>query len=170
MSISGNLVGSYSSLGKTFILVDEEGNEITGVCVDNPVVFTAGDNDVREGMVYAGDDGVSTGTKNIPAYHTLEGYRIITAGSELRIPNMDSKINYYDYTKLQTIVCSFNTNLSDSVSAEKVSIGDNVYDVQSTESLSTIIKNHDNQSIDFGITNELNKPCIIRFFTYKETE
>ena len=34
MSISGNLVGSYSQIGKTFILTDENGNELTGVVVD----------------------------------------------------------------------------------------------------------------------------------------
>ena len=75
--ISGNMVGSYSQMGKTFILMDENGNEITGVVVDQETVFTATDNDVREGFVYAGDSGVSTGTKNIPSYHTTEGFKLV---------------------------------------------------------------------------------------------
>lgn len=60
--ICGNMVGSYSQIGKTFVLVDENGNEITGVIVDKEVIFTATDNDVREGKVYASNDGVSIGT------------------------------------------------------------------------------------------------------------
>ena len=63
--ISGNMVGSYSSLGKTFIIQDEDGNEITGVVVDSEVIFTATDSDVRAGKVYASNDGVSVGTLDV---------------------------------------------------------------------------------------------------------
>jgi hypothetical protein len=63
--ICGNMVGSYSSLGKTFILQDEDGNEITGVVVDSEVIFTATDADVRAGKVYASDEGVSIGTLEV---------------------------------------------------------------------------------------------------------
>ena len=63
--ISGNMVGSYSSLGKTFIIQDEDGNEITGVVVDSEVIFTATDSDVRAGKVYASNDGVSIGTLEV---------------------------------------------------------------------------------------------------------
>ena len=63
--ISGNMVGTYSPLGKTFILVDADGNELTGVVVDSKVVFTAVDSDVKKGKVYASNDGVSTGTLEV---------------------------------------------------------------------------------------------------------
>ena len=63
--ISGNMVGSYSQIGKTFTLVDENGNEITGVIVDQETVFTATDNDVIKGKIYASNDGVSVGTLEI---------------------------------------------------------------------------------------------------------
>lgn len=63
--ISGNMVGSYSSLGKTLIFVDESGNEITGVVVGQETVFTATDEDVIKGKVYASNDGVSVGTLEI---------------------------------------------------------------------------------------------------------
>lgn len=65
MSIAGNLVGTYSSIGKTLILVDENGNEIPGVIVDSQVIFTAVDSDVKKGKVYASNDGVSVGTLEI---------------------------------------------------------------------------------------------------------
>ena len=63
--ISGNMVGSYSQMGKTFILVDENGNEVTGIVVDQETVFTATDADVIKGKVYASNDGVSVGTLEI---------------------------------------------------------------------------------------------------------
>lgn len=63
--ISGNMVGAYSPIGKTFIIVDEDGNEIIGVVVEKETVFTAVDNDVRVGKVYASDNGVSVGTLEV---------------------------------------------------------------------------------------------------------
>jgi hypothetical protein len=161
--ISGNMVGSYSQLGKTFILTDENGNELTGVVVDQETIFTAGDNDVREGFVYAGDSGVSTGTKKIPSYNTTEGRRAIPNGSKfvLQIPD-------FDYTKLQAIFCSFNTNLDDSVSSQQVVINNNVYDMNSTVPLASVQKDNEKMLIDFGITNTSARICLIRYFTYKE--
>ena len=63
--IIGNMVGSYSSMGKTMIIVDENGNELVGVVVDSEVIFTAVDTDVRKGKVYASDEGVSVGTLEV---------------------------------------------------------------------------------------------------------
>lgn len=69
MSILGNMVGAYSNLGKTVVIEDENGNELTGVITANEVLFTAIDSDVKKGSVYAGDHGVSVGTNNMPAYN-----------------------------------------------------------------------------------------------------
>lgn len=64
--IIGNMVGMYSTIGKTLILVDTDGNEVaTGVIVDQEAVFTATDSDVRQGKVYASNDGVSVGTLEV---------------------------------------------------------------------------------------------------------
>jgi hypothetical protein len=163
MSISGNLVGSYSQIGKTFVIQDEEGNEVIAVVTDQEQIFTATDNDVREGMVYASNEGVSTGTKKIPAYVTAKGYRLVTAGSDFFVPHND-----YDYTELQALFCAFNTTLDNSVSTEKVVIDDVVYNVNSTEALSTVVKDHDKGWIMFGITNESDNRYLIRYFMYKE--
>lgn len=164
--ISGNMVGSYSQMGKTFILVDEDGNEITGVCVDNPVVFTAGDNDVREGMVYASDDGVSTGTKNIPAYRTTRGYQAIPPKSKFSIPL--AKYNTYDYTQLQCMIAPLNTTINDSYAVNKIVINNGVYNVESTDKVSDVTKNADTLSIDLNIVNNDSKVNFIYYFTYKE--
>lgn len=164
--ISGNMVGSYSQMGKTFILMDEDGNEITGVVVDQETVFTAGDNDVREGLVYAGDDGVSTGKKNIPSYNTAQGSRFVPSGSTFSIPL--AELDMYDYTQLQALICRFNTSMSNSVCTEKVSISGSVYNVASTEVLSEVVKNSDTKTISFEIINNEDVPFVIKYFTYKE--
>ena len=166
--ISGNMVGSYSQMGKTFILQDENGNEITGVVVSQETMFTASDNDVREGMVYAGDDGVSTGTKDISIYRTTAGFRGILPGKSFSIPL--SVFDKYDYTKLQCIITPLNTNYNDSTSAEKVVIGDSVYNVGSTVKLSDVVKNSEQKSIDLNIENNTNINYYIRYFTYREEE
>ena len=165
MSISGNLVGSYSQIGKTFILVDEAGNEFTGVAVDNPVVLTANaSEDIREGKIAVTDAGVVTGTAFIPNYNTYQGCKIIPSGSTFVLGNKDN----YDYTELQAIFCNFNTSLANSVSAEYVTIENQVFATQSTEALSTIVKDSDNMLINFGITNTSEKMGLIRYFMYKE--
>ena len=164
--ISGNMVGSYSQIGKTFILQDENGNEITGIVVDNPVLFTAGDNDVRDGMIYASDHGVSVGTKDIPIYRTEAGYWGIVPGQKFTIPM--SNYDLYDYTKLQCIIAPYNTSFANSVVADKVVIDDCVYEARSSVKLSDVIKNQNTKSIDLNITNDSDVNYIIRFFMYRE--
>lgn len=164
--IYGNATGGFG-FPKTYILTDENGNEIaTGVYVNSETIFTATDNDVRENVVYASEEGKSVGTKVIPAYHTTEGYKIITNGESLviNLPDLDA----YDYKKLQVIICEFNTNLNDSVSTIQTVIDSKVYEVLSTVSISEITKNHTDKAIEFGIDNTSGKPYILRFFTYKE--
>lgn len=165
--ISGNMVGSYSQMGKTLILLDENGNEITGVIVDQETVFTAGDNDVREGMIYAGDDGVSTGTKNIPAYRTEQGVCMIFDGDDFIIDDM-SKYNMYDYTQLQCIIAPFESSIRESVASDKIVLNDNVYLTNSTESLALVSKDEKNQCISLNIVNNSGVDYVIYFFTYRE--
>lgn len=167
--ISGNMVGSYSQIGKTFILVDESGNEITGVVVDQETVFTAGDNDVREGMVYASDSGVSVGTKDIPAYRTLAGTKIIypNADFSLSLP----EYNRYDYTVFQCMISLANmSNINNSVETSMVVIKDGVYEVNSTVKLADVSKNTNTQSIDLNITNNSSNYYLIHYFTYRMEE
>lgn len=62
MKIVGNMVGCYSPMGKTFIIEDENGNEITGIVVDQETIFTATASDIVKGKVAGTDDGVVVGT------------------------------------------------------------------------------------------------------------
>lgn len=165
--IYGNMIGNGAAPLKTVIIEDADGNQMTGVVTGNEVIFTATDNDVREGMVYASDEGVSTGTKVIPSYHTVRGTKAVKNGDSLSITTLTSN-NKYDYTQLQIIVCVYNSSISNSVAAEMVGIDNNVYNVKTTEVLSSITKNHDSKSIDLNITNNTGNTLLIRYLTYKE--
>ncbi len=61
-TIYGNLVGGIVGYGKTFVLVDENNNELTGVVVDEETIFTATAEDIKFGKIAATDSGVVTGT------------------------------------------------------------------------------------------------------------
>lgn len=60
--IYGNVVGGGSGFGKTFLLEDENGNQLTGIVVDELTVFTATAEDIKLGKVAGTDSGVVTGT------------------------------------------------------------------------------------------------------------
>lgn len=163
--IIGNVVGGQP-LVKSYILEMEDGTEIPAVLTSKEVVFTATPNDIRVGKVAASGNGVTVGEKIIPSYHTTETYRYIPVGSEFVIPLSD--MDKYDYTKLQVIICKYNTTFEDSVLSQKVAIYDKVYNIGSDEVISTVVKDSNTKSINLGIKNDSDYPCLIRCFTYKE--
>ena len=167
--IYGNTVGvGGGALGKTIILEDEStGIEIVGVITDSEKVFTATDNDVREGSVYASNAGVSTGTKVIPSYHTITGKRKITKGKPFEIP-IRNVLNLYDFTELQVLICEYNNNFEESVAAVKVVIDEKVYATNSTEVIAAVTKDDDNQKIKLEFINESENSYLLRYFLYKE--
>lgn len=162
------MIDAVSTILETgiYMLVDEDGKEVPAVFMEEGTVFTATANDIRLGYVAATESGVTTGTKDIPIYRTNEGVVAIPNGSEysIRLPQHDA----YDFTKLQAIICAFNTSLVNSVSAEQISVNGQVYAVKSTSKLSDVVINHTNKSIDLGVTNKTGSPRVLRYFTYKE--
>lgn len=166
MVIYGNPVGGAMN-SKTYELQYNGGTTpIMAVVVDEENVFDATANDVRTGKKFATNSGVVVGTKDIPAYHTCEGYKIIQVNSDFKI--LLDALDLYDYTKLQCIICPYNESISDSVSAEKVVINDKVLSVNSTAALANVTKDAINKTINLGITNNSSVPYVIRFFTYRE--
>lgn len=149
----------------TYLLVDEEGNEVPAVWVESDTVLTATANDIRDGMFAATDEGVIEGTKEIPLYYTQEGTAKIPVGSTMKINVYSDRCNY---SKLQALICIFNTTIDDSVLTEKVSIDSKVYNVGSTDVVSDVVVDAADQAIDFGITNTGEEPVVIRYFTFTE--
>ena len=103
-----------------YVFEDEAGNEFYATYADNVTLVTAGSNDIRYGRTAVTEGGITVGEKDIPAYHTTEGIQVVPVGEEFRIRIRNA--NRYDYTKLQAIICAFNTSLDNSVSADKVCI------------------------------------------------
>lgn len=164
MGFYGNPSGGFG-MPKTIILTDDNGDEITGVVVDSQVIFTATDNDVREGLVYASDGGVSTGTKDIPSYHTITGVQAIPADTEFKISIQDGDM--YDYTELQAMIMPYDSDIGTSMAVNRVVIKDSVYNTGSNEIISSVTKDSENKTISLGIVNG-DTPAIIRYFAYKE--
>lgn len=159
-------VGGGDDEINTYILVDENGYEVPAVLVDEPVMLTANAaTDIRKGMTAVTNEGVVTGEKEIPSYRTNEGFKLVPNGSKFVLTMKE-----YDYTKLQAIICLFNTTMTDSVSAEKVVINGSIYPTKSTTPESEVSKNDALTQIDFGITNTSGVPCVLRYFMYKEIQ
>ena len=161
MSIYGNVVGGSGGFGKTFILEDEAGTQFMAVCVGEETVFTATDNDVREGLVYASDKGVSTGTKIIPVYYARYGEKIILANREATITTPE-----YDYDSLMVIVSTYNISSSQSVSSTYLSVYDAMYMVGGNTKVSDITIDAENEQINLGIT--VSEKSVLRYFVIKE--
>lgn len=149
----------------TYILVDEEGNEVPAVFVENDTVFTATANDIRRGMTAVTDAGVTEGTKEIPAYHTQDGYKRIAPGGELSIPMYSDQCQY---TRFQAVVCSYNGTIMNSVAAEMVAIEGKLYIVRSVDAIASVTVDVENEAIVLGVTNDSDDYLVIRYFTYKE--
>lgn len=166
--INGNAVGGIVGYGKTFVLTDESGNELTGVVVDEEVIFTADPiTDIREGKVAATDAGVVTGAKDIPAYRTEQGAYMIFDGDEFMLDDMQ-EYNQYDYTQLQCIIAPFNTTPEDSVASDKIVLNNNVYLTNSATPFASVTKDLENKLIKLNITNNSGNDYIIHYFTYRE--
>lgn len=168
MSIYGNAVGGITGYGKTFILTDENGNEVIGTLVEDITIFDADPlTDIRVGKVAVTDQGVVVGSKNIPAYITSQGACMIFDGEEFVINDM-WEYDLYDYTCLQCIVAPFNTSVKGSTAADKIVLNNNVYLTNSTDVLSTVTKNIDHKSISLNIVNNSGADYIIHYVMYRE--
>lgn len=165
MGIYGNATGGFG-MPKTLVLVDENNNELTGVVVDDVVVFDATLNDIRAGKIAANAEGVVTGTKDIPAYRTTQGCQVIPVGSAFSISL--AEYSQYDYTKLQCMIAPLNTDVYDSCAVDKIVLNDGVYMTQSTDKITDVTKNSETQSIDLNIVNDSSTVYFIYFFTYRE--
>lgn len=164
--IYGNPVGGAIS-PKTFELqYNNTSTPIIAIVVGQETIFDATENDVRKGMTFASNAGVKVGTKDIPAYRTMQGTSVIKPNEDFSI--VLKQYTQYDYTKLQCLISKFNTTADDSVAVDRVVIGDKVYAVNSTTPISNVTKDTATQSIKLNITNNTSDTFLLRYFTYRE--
>lgn len=158
--ILGNATGGFG-FPRTYVITDSNGNELMATYVESKTIFTATDNDVREGSVYAGDSGVSTGSKIIPVYYARCGKQIALANSEAVI-----SVPEYDYDNLIVAISTYNTNSTQSVVTTYISVDNAMYVAGSDTKVSDMIVDSENEQINLGII--LNEKSVIRYFVIKE--
>lgn len=164
MSIMGNMIGSYSQIGRTFVLTDENGTELTGVCTEKEVIFDATAADIKIGKTAATDSGITEG-ENTVTYRTQVGYCLVLPGDQFSIPL--SNYDQYDYTKLQCVITLFSSDYSAGATAHNITINDGVYSIETSQKISDITKNITTKSIDLNITNNTDNIYEISYFTYR---
>ena len=91
------------------VTVDGENKAYAQLYGQEKVQLTATENDIRLGTAAITDSGYTEGSKDIPAYRSDTGRKIVQAGDKLTISTIDT----YDYTKMQVIVTDYNTNISE---------------------------------------------------------
>lgn len=154
----------FSESQTVYVIVTEDGKKYAQLNSQEIVELTATANDIRLGTTAVTEDGVITGEKDIPSYHTKQSARFVRANSPFVLPFFDQQ---YDYTELQAMTAPFNESTSKSVAVDRVVIENSVYLPGTTEPISTVTKDDANKSINFGIMNG-DTPSVIRYFTYRE--
>ncbi len=162
--IYGNATGGFG-MPKTIELSDVDGNTVVGVITGSKVIFTANPSDVKIGKVAASDVGIIEGT-DTKTYRTFHATKLVFPEENFSIPL--EEYDQFNYTKFQAAIAEFNNDQYDSVSVNKISLNDAVYNVGSSEKLSDVTKNSSSKSIDLNITNSTDKVFIIHYNTYKE--
>lgn len=128
---------------------------------EEAIHLTATANDIRQNTSAITDEGYTEGTKDIPAYHSNTGKKIIQAGSEISIT-----IDRYDYTEFQAILCKYGTSVTDSVEVFAATIDDSVYKACATDKLADITTDGETTTINLGITADTK--TVLRYFTMRE--
>ena len=159
----GNAVMAPAAL-KTVIIEDTDGNELTGVVTGEEVVFTATDKQVADGFVYAGDNGVSTGSREFLSYRTTRGYKLVDIGDSYTLQLSDN--DQYQYTQLQCLI----SPLSNPYMVTMSVLDNGVYSVSDGSKLSDVTIDISTKSINLNISNTSNEPYVIYYFTYRQEE
>lgn len=126
-----------------------------------PITLTATENDIRLGSTAITNVGYTEGSKDIPAYHSTTGRKIILAGQNVAI-----SLPRYEYTKFQATISNYNTSIDDSVEVVASTIEDSVYEAKSTTKLADITIDASSQSILLNVTADVKS--VLRYFTMKE--
>lgn len=126
-----------------------------------PVTLTAEANDIRANTTAITNTGYTEGTKDIPAYFSSYGHKLITEGKEATLT-----IHEADYKNLMVTISPFNSSYDKSTAIKYVSAEDSMYEANSTTKLSDITKDTENETIHLGIT--VPELSILRYFVVRE--
>lgn len=129
----------------------------------DPVKLTATANDIRLNKSAITNTGYTDGEKDIPAYHSGYGKKIVQAGSELTITHKE-----YNYTHLMVTIATYDSSISESVKVTYVSIDNELYEANSTTKVSDITIDTINEKVNLGITADVKS--VLRYFIMREED
>lgn len=147
----------------SYVLATSDGTQraYSQLSSKTPITLTATADDIRLNTSAITDVGYTEGTKDIPAYHTQTGRKIIEANSGVSLT-----LHKYDYTKLHVTLAKYNTSITDSVEVVASSVDDAVYEAKATTKLADITIDANTETINFGITADVKS--VLRYFIMKE--
>lgn len=128
---------------------------------EEAIKLTATENDIRLNTCAITDTGYTEGKKDIPAYHTQTGKKIVQAGAAVSITLAD-----YKFTHIHAMLSKFNTNIVNSVHVYANVIEGVLYEANSNTKLADITVDDATQTINLGITAD--EKSVLRYFTMRE--
>lgn len=128
---------------------------------EEAITLTATENDIRKATTAITDKGYTEGQKDIPAYHTQTGKKIVQAGATVSITLED-----YEFTHIHAMLSTFDTNIAGSVSVYANVVEGALYAANSNTKLADLTIDAETSTINLGITAE-NK-SVLRYFLIRE--
>ena len=145
------------------VTLDGENKAYAQLYGQEEITLTATANDIRINTSAITGNGYTEGEKEIPAYFSRYGYKIIQSGQEVIITGHET-----DFKNLMITIATYDSSIDESVSVNYVSIDESVYEAKSTTKLSDIEKDLDNEQIKIGIT--VTEKSVLRYFVVREEE
>ena len=147
----------------TYVLTTSDSTDRARVIKSNEqsITLTAKCDDIRNGYTAITDTGFTEGVKDIPAYHTQAGQKIIQAGSAIAFDLDD-----YDFTKIQIVLIKYNTSITNSAEVYAATVENALYTAGTTTKIADVTKNDTTQTVNLGITAE--EKTVLRYFIMRE--
>lgn len=166
-----DVLGSYAELIEeldneeqvSYVLTNADGTQkvYAQLSSKESVTLTAKANDIRLNTSAITNDGYTEGTKDIPAYFSMYGKKIVYENEEATLTNHET-----DYKNLMVTITPFNSSLDESVEVTYASIDDSMYEAKSTTKISDITVDLDTETIHFGVT--VTELSVLRYFVVRE--
>lgn len=166
-----DVLGSYAELIEeldneeqvSYVLTNADGTQkvYAQLSSKEPVTLTAKANDIRLNTSAITNDGYTEGQKDIPAYFSSYGYKIVQSGQEVTITSHET-----DYESLMVTIAPFNSSWDKSTSVQYVSAENSMYEAKSTTKISDITKDSYNEQIKLGVT--VTEKSVLRYFVVRE--
>lgn len=128
---------------------------------EEAITLTATENDIRLNTTAITNIGYTEGQKDIPAYHTQTGKKLVLAGAPVEITLED-----YDFLHMHAMLCEYDTSIINSVLVYANVVEGVVYEANTANKLADITVDGDTKTISLGITAD--KKSVLRYFLIRK--